>query len=637
MNFSTYRFTLDLQKHQSQMSIAAFHYDTAIKLSIGLTDGGVPYYLEDGCIAVLWGTRADGSPISHKCSIENNTRIIYEFNNETAKITGVVNCQIRLYKDGEEIITAPKFIIVVAERLVNDIDILDAEDDVFTHEQLSALDGLFVNESARAEAEAGRVEAENVRDGNERLRDEKEQTRIDFENERQIEEAKRVIAETNRELAEEERKKNYSTLKDYVDKGKEEALSVANAVSKKQSEIENRVSDLESLTLTYIEETSTDYEKVAPAEVGKYALIKSIGGATEKVTSKNVCNPREFKDFFNCELKSINPDGSVDITTFANDDGYSCFRYYVDTEKHYYAYSTFGTDGGVTGYPEGYIDYILTPEAPGTFKCKIMLFETDMSNEEGDIIFSAPENTVFEPYFEPYFQNSEVERIESLGSNLLPFPYYDGTKTIGEGYTMVQRGITYTVLSDGGIKVKGTSESTQMFILAREFNFEAGKTYFKRPTSQFHVSYKDETGTTRWMGNSFVWKDEYKLVQIYIQIEKGSTVDEVIYPYINVGAVGEYKPYQAEPIDTITIPEAVRSKDGYGREGSYIKCEDDVWTLTVTKDENLEYLAEPITTDITHLFNEDNAIEVQGGGVIRFVNELEIAVPSTIGYVTRKG
>ena len=212
MNFSTYRFTLDLQKHQSQMSIAAFHYDTAIKLSIGLTDGGVPYYLEDGCIAVLWGTRADGSPISHKCSIENNTRIIYEFNNETAKITGVVNCQIRLYKDGEEIITAPKFIIVVAERLVNDTDILDAEDDVFTHEQLSALDGLFVNESARAEAEKARVEAENVRDGNERLRDEKEQTRIAFENERQTEEAKRVIAETERAKAETARQEGYAKL-----------------------------------------------------------------------------------------------------------------------------------------------------------------------------------------------------------------------------------------------------------------------------------------------------------------------------------------------------------------------------------------------------------------------------------------
>jgi hypothetical protein len=80
MNFSTYRFTLDLQKHQSQISISAFQYDTAIKLSIGLTDGGVPYYLEDGCIAVLWGKKANGEPISHKCSIENNTRMIYEFN-----------------------------------------------------------------------------------------------------------------------------------------------------------------------------------------------------------------------------------------------------------------------------------------------------------------------------------------------------------------------------------------------------------------------------------------------------------------------------------------------------------------------------------------------------------------------------
>jgi hypothetical protein len=47
-------------------------------------------------------------------------------------------------------------------------------------------------------------------------------------------------------------------------------------------------------------------------------------------------------------------------------------------------------------------------------------------------------------------------------------------------------------------------------------------------------------------------------------------------------------------------------------------------------------LATPEVTDITHLFTEDNAIEVEGGGTIKFVNENELAVPSTIQYVTRK-
>jgi ABC-type transport system involved in cytochrome c biogenesis ATPase subunit len=47
-------------------------------------------------------------------------------------------------------------------------------------------------------------------------------------------------------------------------------------------------------------------------------------------------------------------------------------------------------------------------------------------------------------------------------------------------------------------------------------------------------------------------------------------------------------------------------------------------------------LATPIVTDITDLFTEDNAIQIQQGGIIRFVNANEMAVPNTVGYVTRK-
>lgn len=46
-------------------------------------------------------------------------------------------------------------------------------------------------------------------------------------------------------------------------------------------------------------------------------------------------------------------------------------------------------------------------------------------------------------------------------------------------------------------------------------------------------------------------------------------------------------------------------------------------------------LAEPIETDITHLFTEDNFLKVEGGGSIVAVNEYEYAVPTTIRY-TRK-
>ena len=195
MNFSTYRFTLDLHKHQSQMSVAVFQYDTAVRLNIGITDGGVPYLFEDGVIARLVGEKANGTPIVHNCSIEENSRIIYTFNKATSDIVGIVNCQIRFYKvtgDVEEEVfklTAPKFIIVVGARVGENVD-SDVGDGEFS-EQFSALDEILAKETARVTAEEGRVEAEQVRDGNERLRIEKEQMREEFEAQRQTAEAQR--------------------------------------------------------------------------------------------------------------------------------------------------------------------------------------------------------------------------------------------------------------------------------------------------------------------------------------------------------------------------------------------------------------------------------------------------------------
>jgi hypothetical protein len=48
-------------------------------------------------------------------------------------------------------------------------------------------------------------------------------------------------------------------------------------------------------------------------------------------------------------------------------------------------------------------------------------------------------------------------------------------------------------------------------------------------------------------------------------------------------------------------------------------------------------LAEPIETDITDLFADENFIEVEGGGTIRAVNEYNNAVPTTITYLTKEG
>lgn len=202
MNRSTYRFTLDLQKHQSQMSIAAFQYDTAVRLYISLTDGGNPYFIEDGVRAVLYGKKPNDEPLIQNCMIEGNTRIVYDFNFKTTDIEGVVNCKIRLYKDKQEILTAPRFIIVVGEILVKDADVV-FEDKPLSAYGLSALDQIFASENERAEAEIERDGAEDARAEAEIERDAAETARAEAE-EKRVQEFEEIKTHLNRKLEEQD-------------------------------------------------------------------------------------------------------------------------------------------------------------------------------------------------------------------------------------------------------------------------------------------------------------------------------------------------------------------------------------------------------------------------------------------------
>jgi hypothetical protein len=179
------------------MSIAVFKHDTAVKLRISLTDGGKPYSITQGCRAVFHGKRPDDRELVEPCMIQGNTEIIYTFSNSTAAKEGVVNCQLRLYgeiEEDNELITAPRFTIVVDDRIVNDTDIeLDDGETV-----QSALDRIIASENTREGNEAQRILNDAARDDAEEARAKAEGDRIDAELRRAENEALRVEAEQNR-------------------------------------------------------------------------------------------------------------------------------------------------------------------------------------------------------------------------------------------------------------------------------------------------------------------------------------------------------------------------------------------------------------------------------------------------------
>ena len=195
MNYSDYRFTLDVQIHQAQVSVPVTFGDSARKLCIGLTDGRKPYVIGEGCIAVFNAKKPDGTVIKNYCIIERNV-ILYDFTEQTTNSEGIVYCDITLYGADGKVLTSPQFIIVVDKRVVRDDEVAVSAD------EYTALDNIFTKEAQRQEAETARGEAETARSEAEVARIESETARFEAEVARAEAEEAREEAETERGEAE---------------------------------------------------------------------------------------------------------------------------------------------------------------------------------------------------------------------------------------------------------------------------------------------------------------------------------------------------------------------------------------------------------------------------------------------------
>lgn len=243
MNFSNYKFTLDMHTAQSQVSLPVVLNDTARKFYISLSDGGKSYHIADGCLALIRINRPTGTYVEHFCSIEDNTNIVYDLSQfeNTAIIPGVHDCEVTLYGLDDKEITTARFTMVVSERVVNsdDIEIKD--------ENWTMLDEIGKEEARRQAWESARKKAETQRD-------DAEKERVAAEKEREtntaiaIEAANAVAAELLRKA--EDGEFNGKDGKDGVD-GKDGADG-KDGVNGKDGK------DGTSVTITDIKESSVD-------------------------------------------------------------------------------------------------------------------------------------------------------------------------------------------------------------------------------------------------------------------------------------------------------------------------------------------------------------------------------------------
>lgn len=120
----------------------------------------------------------------------------------------------------------------------------------------------------------------------------------------------------------------------------------------------------------------------------------------------------------------------------------------------------------------------------------------------------------------------KTEQVQTTGAQLLPFPYVTGD--------MTKNGVTFAVQEDGGIKVTGTATEFVIFNIAK-IDFGANSIF------------NNSAGNGKVLSGG---KDNVKIEyhglnkNTYLSIEKGLTVNTVIYPQLQNGtAATPYEPY----------------------------------------------------------------------------------------------
>ena len=199
MNSSNYRFSLDVQSSVSQISLPVRLGDTYRTLYITLNDGGVPFTIEDGCVAIISAKKADGKYLANSCTIKRNSVVKVKFTEQTANTEGIVDCEIRLYAPSGDKLTSARFIMVVSPRAIGENDVALSED------EKNILDAIGVAEAARNGAELAREEAESKRVDaeNKRVSAESARATADAKRDANIAEAHNAIAILSKQLADE--------------------------------------------------------------------------------------------------------------------------------------------------------------------------------------------------------------------------------------------------------------------------------------------------------------------------------------------------------------------------------------------------------------------------------------------------
>lgn len=462
-------------------------------------------------------------------------------------------------------------------------------------ERVSAETARKSAETVRSDQENIRIENENARVANETARKTNETARVNNENTRKTNETSRIEAENVR-LSSEEIRASAEDIREG-----NETVRVANENARIQNEtarkaefdtwssevgkisaFDKRISNIEAAVMPELVTPTVDktvaHRKDVPENVLPFASINEIGGMSYK------CNnliPFPYVDTSKTEngiTFVVNDDGSVTANGTATKETFfklkdvvlSSGTYYLSGNPDGYSYTTFfmyviNLDDNIT-YKGNRMFEISDVKSCGVY-IRVAL-DVEISNQTFRPMLNEGETAL--PY-EPYFtglRDAKVTAIESVGINLIPFPYTgadaengDAKITINDDGSITVNGTPTVAISTGICSLSVPTDISGIFTLSLQGTFENAILQIDIYDSNLSVLYS--------MANNHITVDldDYptaKKIKVLIKrVANNTEMSGICYPMLNEGDTARlYAPYVK---NTLTIPEAVQVFDGYGQ------------------------------------------------------------------------
>lgn len=121
MNLVTYNITLDYHEIEAQAILFTKEADTARRIKATLSEDGDPYEIAPACNALFTAHKPNGGVVTLNCDIVDNT-IICDITEAITALPGKVDCEIKLYDATGDMLTSPKFGIIVDKAVFNNGD-----------------------------------------------------------------------------------------------------------------------------------------------------------------------------------------------------------------------------------------------------------------------------------------------------------------------------------------------------------------------------------------------------------------------------------------------------------------------------------------------------------------------------------